>query len=83
MYYFVAFILADSGYDVWLGNSRGNHYADKHVNQSLTKEEYWDFRYFFRSLFGARHDVIDPLLTRKHLLVLAVGTKWDIMTYLL
>lgn len=37
------FILADNGYDVWLGNSRGNYYADRHSNKSLTKAQYWDF----------------------------------------
>ncbi|XP_036146978.1 lipase 3 isoform X2 [Monomorium pharaonis] len=39
----LAFILADEGYDVWLGNARGNPYAHTHTNPNITKSEYWNF----------------------------------------
>lgn len=39
----LAFILADLGYDVWLGNARGNTYSRHHTNMSNDDAKYWDF----------------------------------------
>ena len=36
------FILARNGYDVWLGNNRGNKYSSQHVLLSNKTKEYWD-----------------------------------------
>ncbi|KYN29725.1 Lipase 3 [Trachymyrmex cornetzi] len=40
----LAFVLADAGYDVWLGNARGNVYSREHKLPAIRKELYWDFR---------------------------------------
>ena len=39
-------ILADLGYDVWIGNNRGTEYSQGHTTYEATgatAEEYWDF----------------------------------------
>jgi lysosomal acid lipase/cholesteryl ester hydrolase len=36
-------VLADAGYDVWLGNNRGNKYSCKHASRKPANEDFWDF----------------------------------------
>ncbi|KAI1771702.1 alpha/beta-hydrolase [Hypoxylon cercidicola] len=37
------FVLVDRGYDVWLGNNRGNKYSKKSVDFPPTSTGFWDF----------------------------------------
>ncbi|XP_078044145.1 lipase 3 [Augochlora pura] len=37
------YILCDNGYDVWLGNARGNSYCKKHKKYTTKDKEFWDF----------------------------------------
>lgn len=47
----LAFILADLGYDVWLGNARGNTYSRHHVGMSNSDKKYWDFSFHEMAIY--------------------------------
>ena len=38
-----AFVLAEQGYDVWLGNNRGSKFSHAHLELDPHSREYWDF----------------------------------------
>ncbi|XP_034934274.1 lipase 3-like [Chelonus insularis] len=47
----LAYLLVDEGYDVWLGNVRGNTYGLNHVNLTTDDTEFWDFSYHEMAIY--------------------------------
>jgi lysosomal acid lipase/cholesteryl ester hydrolase len=39
----LAYLLADNGYDVWMGNARGNKHSTLHKKFPPNSKEYWNF----------------------------------------
>lgn len=41
--FFIAFQLADQGYDVWMGNARGNSWSREHESLTIDDANFWKF----------------------------------------
>lgn len=39
----LGYILSDAGYDVWLGNARGNTFGKKHIKYPVNTKKFWTF----------------------------------------
>lgn len=42
---FLGYVLSDLGYDVWMGNARGNRYSKNHTSLNSDYVEFWDFTF--------------------------------------
>ena len=41
----LGYLLADRGYDVWMGNNRGNTYSDKHTTLTKKDNQFWEYSF--------------------------------------
>ena len=60
-----AFVAARAGYDVWLGNSRGNTYSRSHVSldPDHNEKKFWDFSWYEMGAYDLPA-VIDEIQTQ-------------------
>jgi lysosomal acid lipase/cholesteryl ester hydrolase len=67
------FVLVEQGYDVWLGNNRGNKYSKKSLHYSPTDVPFWNFS-MDQFAFHDIPDTIDYILsTTKQLSLSYIG----------
>jgi len=69
----LAFILADAGFDVWLGNNRGNQWGLGHETLSVDSDAFWDFSWDEMALMDLPATVDFVLTTTKHAKLAYVG----------
>lgn len=53
----LAFILADQGFDVWLGNFRGTTYSTNHTTLDHTDHKFWNFTVHEYGVFDLRAQI--------------------------
>nr|CAD7438744.1 unnamed protein product [Timema bartmani] len=72
----LGFILSDEGFDVWLGNFRGNTYSREHVRPDIPHHVYWNFSMHEMGQYDipAMIDYILNITGQKHLQIVAHST---------
>ncbi|XP_058828264.1 lipase 1-like [Topomyia yanbarensis] len=59
------YLLSDRGYDVWLGNARGNRYSREHTYLTIDMKEYWDFSWHEIGLYDVPAMINHVLQSRR------------------
>ncbi|XP_049938991.1 lipase 3-like [Schistocerca serialis cubense] len=69
----LGYILADAGYDVWLGNIRGNWYSQKHQDYSPKKDKFWKFSWHEHGIYDMPAQIDHVLNATGHKQIFYIG----------
>ncbi|KAI5702933.1 hypothetical protein M8J75_005719 [Diaphorina citri] len=69
----LAYLLADKGYDVWLGNARGNTYSRSHISYSPMDLAFWDFSFHEMGYFDLPAEIDFILNKTDHTQMIYIG----------
>ncbi|XP_068084386.1 uncharacterized protein [Anabrus simplex] len=80
----LAYILADKGYDVWMGNARGNTYSKRHVNMDSKNRTFWNFGWHEMGLYDLSASIDHILNSTGYKKIFYVGhSMGNTMAYVL
>ncbi|CAH1379419.1 unnamed protein product [Tenebrio molitor] len=69
----IAFLFWRAGYDVWLGNSRGNFYSKRHATLSPSDGEFWNYSFFELGYYDVHASVEYIKATTNHSKIIFMG----------
>lgn len=77
----LAYLLSDQGYDVWMGNARGNRYSRKHAKYSPTFKKFWNFDWHEIGIYDLTAMIDYVLFTQNQTQVTYIGHSQGTTTY--
>ncbi|CAN7994327.1 unnamed protein product, partial [Ixodes pacificus] len=80
----LGFVLADNGYDVWMGNTRGGTFGKLHVNMTPKSKSFWDFSFHEHGVYDVPAQ-IDRVLdkTRRDCLLYVGFSQGSLMFFVM
>ncbi|KAH8382258.1 hypothetical protein KR009_002585, partial [Drosophila setifemur] len=78
----LAYLLADAGYDVWLGNARGTKYSRRHLQLKPSKKQFWQFSWHEMGIYDLPSSIDFVLKQTNQQAVHFVGHSQGCTTFL-
>nr|XP_037285079.1 lysosomal acid lipase/cholesteryl ester hydrolase-like [Rhipicephalus microplus] len=77
----LGYVLADNGYDVWLGNVRGTTYGKKHKELEVKSKKFWNFSFHEHAIFDVPANIDYILRETKRKDLLYIGMSQGTLTF--